>query len=798
MISLFSIDILPKLQFHSLFDEIGILLLVASVAGIMALRLRQPLIIAFILVGILFGPVGLNFIHETIQLRVFAEMGLALLLFVVGLKLDPQLIRNMGIVALATGVGQMAFTGILGFALARCLGMPLLPALYVAAATVFSSTILVVKLLSDKHETDSLYGRIVLGLLIVQDIVVVLAMIGLSTFTGVSSLHPVYQILLLLLKCAALFVGVWAASAFLFPRILPLVARSTELLLFFGITWALLLAVISELLGFNKEVGAFLAGLSLASTLYRDLLSAKLASLRDFLLFFFFLELGSRLGFESVGSQIIPAILFSLVVLIIKPLSVMVIMGRMGYRKHTGFMAGLAAAQVSEFSLILMAMGLAKRHIGNDTLGLVTLILMITMGISVHLILHAQTIYERLAPRLRLFEKKGSHREDSNQLTLTGIRDGVIILIGLGQYGGKIGTELIRRNRTVLGVDFDPQAVALWRSSGEQAVFGDAEDPDFAHVLPLSKASWVVSSIRQTRLNKGITRTLRHEGYRGYFACAKDEDSEALDETMKENVELLFNAFEDAAVQAADLVFEAEDQIARKTMDKLIESMSNHYIVCGYGRMGQQIVKDLMRYNVPCVVVELNPEQLPKLRVNKVPHIEGNATEDSSLIKAGILRAKGLIAVAASDEENVFIVLTAKVLNHELFIVARSILQANEDKLRHAGANKVMSPYVLGGRRMAAAVIKPDVMDFLDLVVHDESHDTEMATLTPRRDATSVGKTLREINPWETCSVTLLAVRRKGQNLQPNPSPDYVIQDGDELIVMGTAETIAVAKKLLT
>jgi Kef-type K+ transport system membrane component KefB/Trk K+ transport system NAD-binding subunit len=785
------------IQFHSVFDEIALLLLAAALAGLVALRLRQPLILAFIIVGIIVGPVGLDVIRSTDQLRLFSEMGLALLLFVVGLKLDPQLIRKMGSVALATGLGQMAFSGILGLAISRGLGMPLLSAIYVAAATVFSSTILIVKLLSDKRETDSLYGRISLGLLIVQDIVVVFAMIGLSALTGASSLHPALQFMLISLKGAGLLVGLWAASKFLFPRILPVVARSAELLLFFGITWALLLAVISELLGFNKEVGAFVAGLSLASTMYRDLLSTKLASLRDFLLLFFFIELGSHFELGSVGSQFTTAILLSLSVLLGKPLIVMAIMGWMGYRKRTGFMTGLAASQISEFSLVLMAMGVSAGHIGNEILGLVTLILMISMGISVHLIIHGQILYERLAAYLRIFEKKGSDREDAGPITPAEIREDLIILIGLGRYGNKIGTELICRERAILGVDFDPQAVALWRSRGEKAVFGDAGDPDFAHVLPLSNASWVISSIRNTRIDSGIIRTLRHAGYKGYFACAAEESLESLDETLRTQVDLIFDPFEDASVQAADLVFAAENKIARRTMDKLIESLSNHYIICGYGRMGQQIVKDLAHYSVPCVVVEWNPEQLPKLREHRIPHIEGTASEDSSLIKAGILRAKGLIAVAASDEENVFIVLTAKVLNPGLFIVARSILQANEDKLRHAGANRVMSPYVLGGRRMAAAVIKPEVMDFLDLVVHDDSHATEMATVAVVPGTKCIGKTLREISPWETCRVTLLAVRRKGDSLQPNPSPDFVLREGDELIVMGTAEEIKAAGMML-
>ena len=166
--------------------------------------------------------------------------------------------------------------------------------------------------------------------------------------------------------------------------------------------------------------------------------------------------------------------------------------------------------------------------------------------------------------------------------------------------------------------------------------------------------------------------------------------------------DLVFFPFEDAAVKAVDLMINKEREIERTKMNMLIETLSDHFIICGYGRMGQQIVRDLQRGNVPLVVVESNPEQLPKLVAHVIPHVVGNASEDETLMQAGIMRAKGLISVAPSDEDNVFIVLTARVLNPSLFIVARSILEDNEDKLRRAGADRVISPYILGGRIMAA------------------------------------------------------------------------------------------------
>jgi len=797
MYQVYYVRSMPTFSLYDPYTELVLLLLAAAAAGAVALRLRQPLIIAFIVVGILIGPAGLKLIKSTHQIHTFAEMGLALLLFVVGLKLDLHLIRSLGRVALAAGIGQVLFTMTGGYLLALALGVSPLVALYTAVALTFSSTIIVVKLLSDKRETDALHGRITLGILIVQDIVVVLAMIGLSVSAAPESLQPGAQALRIIAKGAGLFLTIWVGGYLIFPRLLPFIARSTELLVLFGIVWALALALLSEVLGFKAEVGAFAAGISLASTTYRDILSAKLISLRDFLLLFFFLELGSRLKLDALGAQVAVAIPLALFVLIGKPLIVMGIMRFMGYRKRTGFMTGLSLAQVSEFSLILIALGAAAGHLNDDAVGVITLVGLVTIGVSTSLIINAQALYERFAPYLTIFERKVTHREDPGLSLLPRVEDNTVILIGLGNYGSHIGGHLTGRGRRVLGVDFDPQAVGRWNARGGMAVFGDAGDPDFAHVLPLSTARWVISSIRDPQINRSIVSVLRHEGYPGLLALAAENRS-TMPASIAEEADLLFVPFEDAAEQAVDLLFREEEQLERIAMDKQIELLHDHYVVCGYGRMGQQIVKDFRRAGVPFVVIEDNPEQLPRLREHRAPHVVGNAAQDEILLRAGIDRAKGLIAVASTDEENVFIVLSARVLNPRLNIVARSIREENEDKLRRAGADHVMSPYILGGRRMAAAVIKPGVMDFLDLVIHSDSFDTEIGHVAVPPGAMYSNRTLRELALWQTCGVLVLAVERAGEDLLANPGPDFTVRELDELIVMGTDRQIASAREHLS
>lgn len=230
-------------------------------------------------------------------------------------------------------------------------------------------------------------------------------------------------------------------------------------------------------------------------------------------------------------------------------------------------------------------------------------------------------------------------------------------------------------------------------------------------------------------------------------------------------------------------------------MDKLIANLTDHYIVCGYGRMGQQIVKDFRRQDVPFVVIEWNPEQFQRLIQHEVPYIEGKASENAILLKAGAQRAKGLVAVTATDEENVFIVLTARGINPGLRIVARSIREENETKLKRAGADKVMSPYTLGGRRIAAAVLKPHAIEFLDLVIHDETAEFEVADIMITSSSPFVGKAIQDSGIRQAAGVLILAVKHTGYNMIINPGPDYIIKENDELYVMGTSVQVEKAER---
>ncbi|MBW8297971.1 MAG: cation:proton antiporter, partial [Hydrogenophaga sp.] len=253
------------------FAEIAMLLFMAALIGLLGVLLRQPLIVSFIAVGLVAGPSALDVVHSDAQIDLLAELGIAVLLFLVGIKLDVKLIRSLGAVSLMTGLGQVAFTSTFGYLIGLAVGLDHLTSLYVAVALTFSSTIIIVKLLSDKREIDSLHGQIALGFLIVQDLVVVIAMIVLSAIgIGAAGGHGEGSALTVFISGAALVALVVVFVRYLATPLTERLAKVPELLVVFAIAQAAVFAAIGEIVGLGKEVGGLLAGVSLASTPYRE------------------------------------------------------------------------------------------------------------------------------------------------------------------------------------------------------------------------------------------------------------------------------------------------------------------------------------------------------------------------------------------------------------------------------------------------------------------------------------------------------------------------------------------------
>jgi Kef-type K+ transport system membrane component KefB len=498
--------------------------------------LRQPLLVAYIAVGILVGPSVLGLVTATEQVELLAQVGIAILLFLVGLKLDLHLIRTTGPVALVTGLAQVVFTSVVGYGIALALGFDTVPALYIAVALTFSSTIIIVKLLSDKRELDELHGRIAVGFLIVQDLVVILAMIVI-TAVGESGDGAVGgEIVAAAVRGLAFVVAVALISRLVLPRVLGRFAASPELMVLSGVAWAVTVAAASDGLGLSMEVGAFLAGVALASTPYREALGARLVTLRDILILFFFIELGAALEFRDALDQLGPALIFSAFVLIGNPIIVMIVMGLMGYRKRVGFLSGLAVAQISEFSLILVALGLTYGHIESPVLGLVTVVGIVTIGLSTYLILYSKQIFDRISPLLSVFERRRPSRGEGQD---QGGEPYDVIVVGGGRFGGAVLQGLRQREARVFLLDFDPHVLGHWAGHGIETLYGDVSEPEIAAALPLHEARAVVCTLPDRSANLVLLDSLRRNGFDGTIALTAHDERDAAVLEAQEGVTVL-------------------------------------------------------------------------------------------------------------------------------------------------------------------------------------------------------------------------------------------------------------------
>lgn len=535
----------------NIFNEFAILLSLTAVIGFISIRLRQPLILAFIAAGVIVGPYFLGIITAHNEIEVLASFGVTLLLFIVGLKLDIGLIKAFGSVVLLLGIGQMLLTVGLGYLLAVVLGLQSTPAVFVAVAMAFSSTIIIIKALSDKYEIDSLYGRISVGILIVQDLVVVIAIITLSSLKiDASSFNNLlWEFTFLTLKGLGFLAIVALLMRTLLPFIVDQVAESRELLVLFALAWAVILASVADALGFGKEVGGFLAGVSLASTHYRESIASRLDTVRNLLLLFFFVNLGASLQFNALQHELLQVVVLSLFVLIFKPLIVMVLMGLTRFRKRTSFMAGFSMGQVSEFSLILAALGHSLGYIDSDTADLITFVSLITIGVSTYMLNNSSLVYNWLVPWLNVFERKAACHEDA--LTSEHSQNIDVIIYGFGRHGEHLANILQTQGMSVLGVDFDPRKIRSRRKHHQHVVrYGDAEDPDFFKNLPLDTAKWVVSTIPRHESNQMLVAGLHEMGYKGKIALSAYFENQ-IEPAKSLNVDMVFVPYMDAAFSAA-------------------------------------------------------------------------------------------------------------------------------------------------------------------------------------------------------------------------------------------------------
>ena len=485
------------------FTQISFIIVIVLVMSLLMRILRQPLIIGYIISGIILGPYFLGVLPGVEAIHAFSEIGIALLLFIVGLHLTPRVIKEVGKISLLTGLGQIFFTAIIGYFVAILLGFAPLTALYIAIALTFSSTIIILKLLSDKGDLDSLYGKVSVGFLLVQDFVAIIALVIISSLsTGENFLGTIG---LTLLKGGLLVAILAPISIYILPKFQKFLAKSQEFLFIFSIAWGLGMASLFYFAGLSIEVGALLAGVLLSVSPYNLEVSSKLRPLRDFFIISFFLLLGAQIAISNVSQLIAPSLIFALLIIIGNPLVVMIMMGIEGFTKRTGFLAGLTVAQIGEFSLIVAALGVKVGHISNEILSLITLTSLMTIGICTYLVLYSNKIYPFLSKYLSIFEKKKIKEKRKID------KDVEAILFGYNRIGFGLLTSLKRIKKKYLVVDFNPETITNLNKLGISAVYGDVDDETLLRELPLKKIKLAISTIPEFETNELLIEILKCE-----------------------------------------------------------------------------------------------------------------------------------------------------------------------------------------------------------------------------------------------------------------------------------------------
>ncbi len=439
----------------SLLEDLGWIICAGLVVVLLAERIRVPSIVAYIVAGLLLGP-ALGIIEVTSGVDLIAEFGIALLLFVVGLELSLDKIKDVGKVAVLAGLGQVVFTAAGGFGIAWLLGFTVMESVFLAVALTFSSTVVVVKLLDQKGDLNSIYGRIAVGIFLVQDMVVIAALTLLAGMAGAEG-DPEFGAMVgdigfAFLGTAGLLVAAMVAARWVLPRPFQWAAKSPETLFLWSLCWCFLFVLASEKMNLSLEIGAFLAGLSLAQLPYNHDLKRRVHPLMNFFIAIFFVTLGLQMQLDAAMNHLFSAGVLALFVLIGNPLIFMFIIGRSGYSEKTAFSTSVTVAQISEFSFIFATMGLAAGLIDAEILSVVALVGLVTIAVSSYMILYSDGLY-------RVIKKTGVLRifgapEEGDQEEHVELSDHVIV-VGMNSLGRGIATRLCERGETVLALDTD-------------------------------------------------------------------------------------------------------------------------------------------------------------------------------------------------------------------------------------------------------------------------------------------------------------------------------------------------------
>ena len=491
--------------------NLGFIVITAAGFAFLGKLVKMPSIVAYIIAGMVLGP-GLGIVQLDHSLELISELGIALLLFLVGLELSLQKIKDLGRVAIILGGLQVPMTAAGAYVISTLMGFSVVECVFLAATVTFSSTVVVIKLLDQKGATSRLFGRIAISLFLAQDIVVI---IGLTILSGLGSGgDEPFEMVTLTKSLGIAFAGMVIlllvslfASRCVLPKPFAWASRSPDTVFIWALCWCFLVVLLAHQFHLSVEIGAFLAGIAIAQLPIHEDLHRRLHPLMTFFVAVFLVTLGIQMDISVLGEVWKYALGLSVFVIIAKPLIVFIILSRLRYSEYTAFQAATASGQVSEFAFILLGLGAGAGLIEGRVVSLGGMVGILTIAISSYLILYSDPLYGAFQKLGILKFFKAKQEPDTEEQHSY---EGHVIVVGMNALGREVVKQLSGRGETVLAIDTDPRKLEGLNCA--ETLIGSVEYESAVEEIGLSRARLVISALQIEDTNHLLAYRCRSAG----------------------------------------------------------------------------------------------------------------------------------------------------------------------------------------------------------------------------------------------------------------------------------------------
>ncbi len=504
---------------QNIFFEIGLMFILATIGAYTTKLIKQPMIPSYIIAGIIVGPI-MHLITNSSTILTLSEIGIAFLLFIVGLEIDFKKLKNVAKVSTIGGITQMFLLFNLGFLIATYFGFKSLEAVYFGIILTFSSTAVVLKILSDKCELDTLHARLIIGFLLIEDIFVVMVLSILNTINEFS----IGIMLISIAKGIGAVIICLLAGKYIFPGIFKFAAKTQELLFLVAVSVLFLFSIFFNYIGFSVVIGSFMAGIVLGNLPYHLEIMSKAESLKSFFATLFFVSLGLELSLGSVTTLLIPLIAGVIVIILIKPLITMTICSFFGYNRRPSFLAAISLTQISEFSLIIVSQGLILGHVTKDFFSMTIMLLMTTIITTSYFIKYDHKIFDLIGNKIKFFENVAAKELENVPEKFKPD----VIICGYNRIGYSIVKSLGKKK--ILIVDYNPEIIKnLMRKKNIKCIYGDVGDSDLLKKIPLDNAKLLISTDPDVKDNKLLLKETKLRNNKMIKVVTANQIDEALD-----------------------------------------------------------------------------------------------------------------------------------------------------------------------------------------------------------------------------------------------------------------------------